>query len=226
MTDMSSRRSLIVFDCDGVLIDSEVIVAKAYADGLSALGYAISCADMIARFTGVPDREMFEIIEAEWGRPVPASFAHTIKPTIEHVYRSELQAIDCIGEALAEITDPVCVASSSAPDKLELGLQLVGLYERFAPNVFSASQVRRGKPAPDLFLFAAATMGYAPAGCLVVEDSVAGVQAARAAGMKVIGFTGGGHCGPGHAERLREEGAAAVIASMRDLPALVQHVMA
>lgn len=105
-------------------------------------------------------------------------------------------------------------------------MRTVGLYDRFAPNIFSASQVTRGKPAPDLFLFAAAQLGYAPSECLVIEDSLAGVQAAFAARMKVIGFTGGGHCGPGHAERLRQEGAATVISNMRDLPTLIEQITA
>ena len=114
-----------------------------------------------------------------------------------------------------------CVASSSAPERLRHSLSLAGLLHRFEPHIFSATQVARGKPAPDLFLFAAASMQRRPAACVVIEDSVPGVQAAVAAGMRVIGFTGGGHCRPGHAERLRAAGAAAVADDMRRLPALV-----
>jgi HAD superfamily hydrolase (TIGR01509 family) len=114
-----------------------------------------------------------------------------------------------------------CVASSSAPERLRHSLSLTGLLRCFEPHVFSATEVARGKPAPDLFLFAAASMQVAPVGCVVIEDSVPGVQAAVAAGMRAIGFTGGGHCRPGHAERLRAAGAAAVTDAMAALPALV-----
>lgn len=115
---------------------------------------------------------------------------------------------------LDRISAPVCVASSSRPERLAHTLGLTGLHHRFAPNVFSASQVANGKPAPDLFLFAAARMGAAPARCFVVEDSVAGVQAGVAAGMTVLGFCGGGHCPPEHGRALRAAGARAVFAHM------------
>jgi beta-phosphoglucomutase-like phosphatase (HAD superfamily) len=114
-----------------------------------------------------------------------------------------------------------CVASSSAPERLRHSLSLTGLLHRFEPNIFSATQVPRGKPAPDLFLFAAAAMQVIPACSVVIEDSVPGVLAAVAAGMRAIGFTGGGHCRPGHADRLRAAGAAAITDDMRRLPALV-----
>ena len=112
---------------------------------------------------------------------------------------------------------PACVASSSAPDQLRRKLDLAGLRARFGSGVFSASMVARGKPAPDLFLYAAAQMAAPPARCVVVEDSPAGIAAARAAGMAAIGFCGGGHCRPGHGARLAACGAAVVIADMREL---------
>src|SRR5439155_19109713 len=110
---------------------------------------------------------------------------------------------------------------SSSPERLRHSLSLVGLYERFHPHIFSANEVARGKPAPDLFLHAAARMAATPQDCVVVEDSLPGVAAALAAGMTVIGFTGGGHCRPGHAARLATAGAAPVIAAMSDLPAVL-----
>ena len=109
---------------------------------------------------------------------------------------------------------PICVASSSAPHKIELGLMLVGLHQRFHRHIFSATMVKRGSPAPDLFLFACAKMGVQPSRCVVIEDSVAGVQAAVAAGMRVVGFSGGSHCYEGHDEKLRAESASVVIDRM------------
>ncbi|HZU89792.1 MAG TPA: HAD-IA family hydrolase, partial [Stellaceae bacterium] len=123
------------------------------------------------------------------------------------------------------LTLPVCVASSSLPAQLRLGLEVAGLLEFFEPHLFSATMVAHGKPAPDLFLYAAARMGAAPRHCLVVEDSLAGVTAARAAGMTALGFCGGSHCRPGHGERLLAGGAAHVIRDMRDLPAAIERFL-
>jgi HAD superfamily hydrolase (TIGR01509 family) len=144
-----------------------------------------------------------------------------VKDAIGRSYLQDLKAVPHVREAVAAIGVPACVASSSVPDKLRLGLELVGLYDRFAPYVFSATQVGRGKPWPDLFLFAAGRMGAAPGRCVVVEDSVAGVQAAVAAGMTALGFSGASHCGTGHAALLKAEGAALVFDDMRRLPAIL-----
>jgi HAD superfamily hydrolase (TIGR01509 family) len=125
-----------------------------------------------------------------------------------------------VRDAILALPHRRCVASSSTPDRIALSLRVTGLSDLF-DQLFSSVQVPRGKPAPDLFLHAANQMGFAPADCLVIEDSIAGVQAARAADMKVIGFTGGGHCGPQHGTRLREAGAVAVVEQMADLPAII-----
>jgi beta-phosphoglucomutase-like phosphatase (HAD superfamily) len=122
---------------------------------------------------------------------------------------------------LNQLSVPACVASSGPPEKISASLNRVGLYGRFAPHIFSAVQVPNGKPAPDLFLFAADQMKTQPARCLVIEDSVAGVTAALAAGMGVLGFCGGSHCRDGHAATLRAAGAHGTFADMRQLPALI-----
>lgn len=212
---------LVILDCDGVLLDSELISSRAHADALAALGLPFAPSDVLRRFTGMPDRAMYALIEAEHGIRLPDDHDAGVKARVAEAYRTGLQAVPGAHAAVAAIADPVCVASSSTPEKLSLGLGLVGLRDRFAPNIFSASQVERGKPAPDLFLFAARNMGAKPADCLVIEDSLAGVQAARAAGMRAIGLTAGAHCGPGHGARLAGEGAEAVAATWPEALALV-----
>jgi HAD superfamily hydrolase (TIGR01509 family) len=215
---MCSSIQLVIFDCDGVLIDSEIIAARVHARAFTREGWPVTEAGMIARFTGIADPDMYAIVERELGRSLTAGHDARVAGEIDQAYRTELRAIDGIHDALARVSMPVCVASSSAPEKLRLGLGLVGLYEHFSPDIFSATMVANGKPAPDLFLFAASCMSADPAHCVVVEDSVAGVQAAIAARMAVIGFTGGGHCGPDHAAVLQREGADLVIDDIRDLP--------
>jgi HAD superfamily hydrolase (TIGR01509 family) len=214
-------RRLVIFDCDGVLIDSEVITCRVQAERLTAHGFGITTDDVIRRFTGMRDREMYAILEREHGRALPDDYDVRTKEAIAEVYRRELRALPGVAAAIDAIALSKCVASSSNPVKLRFGLELTGLYPRFAPHLFSAAQVGRGKPAPDLFLFAAAEMGRAPGECLVVEDSIAGVQAARAAGMAVFGFCGGSHCRDGHADLLRATGAALVFAHMEALPSLI-----
>jgi HAD superfamily hydrolase (TIGR01509 family) len=160
---------------------------------------------------------MFAIIEQENDIKLPPDFAERAARRTLEAFDRELQPIPGIAELLANLPDRKCVASSSEPTRIRHSLSLAGILHHFEPHIFSATQVKRGKPAPDLFLFAAASMGAAPARCLVIEDSVAGVTAARAAGMTVLGFTGGSHCLDGHADKLRMAGAAAVCASMTDL---------
>ena len=209
---------LVVFDCDGVLIDSEPIVNRAHAVTLAECGFAIGEAELLRRFCGLSDAAMLAAIAEEAGRSIPDFYRERVKSLVAREYRAALRSIAGISEVLAALTMPVCVASSGTPEQIRLGLECTHLIGFFEPHLFSATMVGRGKPAPDLFLHAAARMGAAPERCLVVEDSEVGVAAAVAAGMTAIGFIGGSHCLPGHAERLRRCGAAAVIAAMRDLP--------
>jgi HAD superfamily hydrolase (TIGR01509 family) len=215
------RRKLIIFDCDGVLIDSEVIACRMMAEALTLEGYPITTEDMVHRFAGLSGKTRAALVERELGRKLPADFEAIAQHSLRAAFQQELQATAGIAEALDALPMPVCVASSSGADRLRFALDLVGLHSRFAGNIFSADSVSHGKPAPDLFLFAAARMQVAPADCLVVEDSAAGVQAATAAGMAVLGFCGGAHCTPPHAARLLAEGAMAVISDMTVLPRLI-----
>jgi HAD superfamily hydrolase (TIGR01509 family) len=215
---------LIIFDCDGVLVDSEVISCRVHSEMLTRHGYPITAEQVLQRFLGVSDREARQTIEAELGRKLPDNFETQMKQAALQRYASELGAIPHIGEAIASLRLPKCVASSGTPGKIRHGLTCAGLYDQFSPHIFSATQVKRGKPAPDLFLFAAGQMGAAPQRCVVIEDSVPGVTGARAAGMTVLGFHGGSHCTPGHAAMLRKAGAGATFDDMRQLPALIGEI--
>jgi HAD superfamily hydrolase (TIGR01509 family) len=219
---------LVVFDCDGVLVDSEMIACAVEARALTAAGYPITAAEVAHRYAGVPDVDMRRAIEEESGRTLPGDHAARCAAEVENVFRRELrtvQGIAAVVDAVKASGRPVCIASSSAPERLRLALGLTGLWERFAPHVFSAKMVARGKPAPDLFLLAARTMQVEPAACLVVEDSAPGIRAARAAGMTAIGFTGGSHCGARHDARLSEAGAELICADARALGLLLRDLL-
>jgi HAD superfamily hydrolase (TIGR01509 family) len=217
---------LVIFDCDGVLVDSEVISCRAHSETLSRHGYSITADQVLDRFLGVSDRDARLIIEAELGRSLPLDFETQVKQATLQFYADDLRALPHVGEAIAAIDLPKCVASSGTPEKIRHGLSCAGLYDLLAPHIFSASQVERGKPAPDLFLFAARQMQASPARCLVIEDSIPGVTGAVAAGMTVLGFHGGSHCRPGDGDRLRAAGAVGAFDDMRQLPALIGRIEA
>lgn len=209
---------LVIFDCDGVLIDSEVIACRIQAECLSAAGFPYTSADVARDFIGMTEASALALILDVHGRAVPEDVRQSIRTRTLAAFDHELRAIEGVGELLDALSMPICVASSSGPERLAYTLRLTGLMARFGPHVFSAKQVARGKPHPDLFLFAAERMGVVPsAEILVVEDSVAGVKAAVAAGMTAIGFTGGAHCPPDHGARLREAGAALLAEKMSRL---------
>ena len=214
---IASRFELVIFDCDGVLVDSEPIINQAHAHVLTACGYPITEQDLVERFCGMSDAEMLGVIEREWGRALPASYAQRVGTIIDAGFRQSLAAIEGVAEVLDWLPLPVCVASSSSPEQIRHKLTLTGLLPRFGRNLFSAAMVARGKPAPDLFLYAAQCLATAPECCLVVEDSPAGIDGAVAAGMTAIGFCGGSRCGPEHGARLQDRGAALVIAEMSEL---------
>jgi HAD superfamily hydrolase (TIGR01509 family) len=208
---------LIIFDCDGVLVDSEIVSFEAEAEVFGEVGIALTVQDLLGRFLGMSSAAMFATIEREHGIKLPPDFAEQAARRTLEAFDRKLKPIPGIAELLANLPDRKCVASSSEPPRIRHSLSLAGILHHFEPHIFSATQVKHGKPAPDLFLLAAESMGVAPARCLVIEDSVAGVTAARAAGMTVLGFTGGSHCLNGHAETLRVAGAAAVCGSTADL---------
>ncbi len=216
---------LVVFDCDGVLIDSELLAIRAEAAAFAACGFPIDAADVRKTYTGRSDTFMFADIERRFGRPVPPEIKEELEAQKRHAFETELQAVPEIVSVLEGLPCKFCIASSSNPERLKLTLSLVGLYDRFDPHIFSAVQVKNGKPAPDLFLFAAERMGVAPSNCLVIEDSPYGVEGARAAGMKAWGFIGGSHCEPGHADLLTEAGAEQVFNTMRQIAAAFDNMI-
>jgi HAD superfamily hydrolase (TIGR01509 family) len=217
---------LVIFDCDGVLVDSEVISCRAHAATLTRHGYPITAEQVLDRFLGVSDREARQTIEAELGRSLPGDFEAQMKQAALQRYADELQLVPHIAETIAAIDLPKCVASSGTPEKIRHGLGRAGLYDLLAPHIFSATQVKRGKPAPDLFLFAAGQMAAAPERCIVIEDSIPGITGARAAGMTVLGFHGGSHCRPGYADTLRAAGASVTFDDMRELPGMIGQIAA
>ena len=183
---------LVIFDCDGVLVDSEPIACRVMARELTALGYPLSPDDCQERFTGVSMKTVMAMIEADWGQALPAGFEDHLRDKDFEAFRAELEPVPGVEEMLADLDIRRCVASSGTPEKIRFTLTVTGLIGAFEPHLFSARMVEHGKPAPDLFLHAAQRMATPPEACIVVEDSVAGIQAARAAGMRVLGFAGGG----------------------------------
>lgn len=214
---------LVIFDCDGVLVDSEVLSAGTLADCLGACGYETSTAEIYASFLGRGLDTVATRFSNATGRPLPADFVERWHAELFARFDVSLRPCPGVPETLGEMTRPFCLASSSRPERIDRSLATAGLAHFFRGRTFSAVEVSRGKPAPDLFLHAAARMGAAPARCLVVEDSRSGVAAARAAGMAVVGFTGGSHITPEMVGALRHAGCNTFIGDMRRLPPLLDN---
>lgn len=205
---------LIIFDCDGVLIDSEILSNRAEVALLKSFGIEFELGDYMAQFVGKSTKDVLKTIEASHAVSLPAEFRRLAETQIFTAFKTELQPIPGIFELINLINIAKCVASSSSLSRLDITLKITGLLDKFAPHIFSAEQVSCGKPAPDLFLFAAAQMQVDPDRCIVVEDSPYGVRAGVQAGMTVLGFTGGSHIQPGHAARLLDEGAIDICSDM------------
>ncbi len=220
---MTGWPEVVIFDCDGVLVDSEAIALARTREALGRLGLTLSATEARDRFLGVSAQSMQGIAERDLGAALPPDFQRELAREILADFERELKGVEGIREALAELGARVCVASSSSIERIRASLRIVGYAGLFEPNVFSAAEVARGKPDPDLFLHAADRMGAKPRGCLVIEDSVPGVVAAARAGMAVFGFVGGTHIsGPEHGDRLRAAGAALAFDDMRELPRLIR----
>lgn len=222
---MSRPDPFVIFDCDGVLVDSETIAVRIVTETLQGLGLAITEATVLDRFLGRSVATMTETLARDSGFRVEAEGIDALRTRTEAAFRQDLRPMahvtTCL-DALRAAGIGFCVASSSLPARIELSLTVTGLWPRFEGRAFSASMVRSGKPAPDLFLHAAAQSGRDAEACVVIEDSPAGIIAARRAGMLVLGFTGGGHArAAAHRAAMRAERPTALIDDLRDIPVML-----
>lgn len=214
---------LIIFDCDGVLVDSEPIAIRVLVEGLTSLGHAIDEATAYEKFLGRSLAAMQAILRDESGLALSPGDLERMRLSLFEAYRRELRPIPGVVELLDDLAVPYCVASSSQPERLRFSLEVTGLLPRFAPHLFSAAMVAQGKPAPDLFLHVAKEMAVPPADCLVVEDSAAGIEAAHRAGMRAFAFTGGGHARQAaYRDKLAALAPEAMFEEMRQLPELLR----
>lgn len=184
---------LIIFDCDGVLVDSEPLAMRVLLKTLAAQGIDIAPKAAFRDYLGRSLASISESLVESHGVPLETAGLTAMRADLYALYRRELKPTSGILDALSQLDCPICVASSSQPERIRLSLELTGLLPSFEPNIFSASMVENGKPAPDLFLHAAQAMRTDPARCLVIEDSPAGIKAAQGAGMAVFAYLGGSH---------------------------------
>ena len=210
------KPDLIIFDCDGVLVDSELLSCRCLSDVLAEFGFRLGVEQALELFLG-RSATAIEQYYRGLGQTLPDDFLPRLKARVLETFAGALQPIPGVGTVLSELKTPCCVASSSDIDRVSLSLDVTGLAPHFGDRLYTAQMVRHGKPAPDLFLHAAGKMRASPSRTLVIEDSVSGVQAAKAAGMMVWGFAGGSHYRgrDGHAI-LSAAGADRVFARMSD----------
>ena len=211
-----SAPQLVIFDCDGVLVDSEPVANRTLAQMLRELGLDLTQEQIFEKFVGFSMAHVMGTIESLLGRAPPETFLRDLQARTFEAFRAELQAMPGIEDALDRLTVPFCVASSGDHEKMRTTLGITGLWPRFAGRIFSVTQVARGKPAPDVYLFAAKQLGAEPARCVVVEDTPPGVQAGVAAGMRVFGY-----CAHTPEHKLRAAGAQVTFDDLRRLPELL-----
>jgi HAD superfamily hydrolase (TIGR01509 family) len=212
----------LICDCDGVLVDSEVIADHVLLETLSSTFPGVDFTSVVKTAFGQQTSRFLEGIEASFGITLPAHFQETVEYNVELALSSNLTAVGGVREALQRVTLPAAVVSNSRMTRVHASVRRAGLQQIFGERIFSAEQVARPKPYPDVYLFAAQQLGVEPARCLVVEDSVAGLNAARAAGMKTIAFVGASHIPDGYADALRKMGITRIMEHMDELPALVE----
>ena len=212
---------MVIFDCNGVLVDSEPIAAAVLADAFKRIGIALSAETVMRRFQGRRPSDILAAVEAATNQELPSRFPGEVATETLRRLRTELRAVAHAAHALTWIRGPKAVASSSSPERIRLSLEVTGLIRFFETRLFSASRVHRGKPAPDIFLLAAARSEVDPSQCIVVEDSPAGVAAAAAAGMTPVGFVGSSQTPGRLAAELIARGARTVVADMRALKSAI-----
>lgn len=214
--------SFVIFDCDGVLVDSEPLSMRVLLETIRGKGVELAPEVVYDRFLGRSLASVCHDLEESYGVTLDGPALADLRRNLFAAFEAELQPTAGIADVLPRLAVPFCVASSSVPERIELSLRVTRLWRHFEGKLFSAAMVARGKPAPDLFELAAASMGHAPALSVVVEDSPVGIEAARAAGMRVVGFLGGSHARrPAHRAAIEALQPDAVIDEMRLLPELL-----
>lgn len=215
------RPDLLIFDCDGVLVDSEPVSLSIMLDVLTEAGIEVTEAEGYQHLLGRSLASNADWLRDEKGLELTAEHRDALRLRIFERFRAELEPVCGVRNAIERLKVRRCVASSSLPDRIRLSLSVTGLLDLFEPHLFSASMVSNGKPAPDLFLHAATQMGVSPKDCVVIEDSPAGISAAKSAGMQVVGFVGGSHAGPADLKTaVASAQPDAIIERMSDLPSL------
>jgi HAD superfamily hydrolase (TIGR01509 family) len=214
---------LVIFDCDGVLVDSEFLAARIESKLLTDAGYPIDAMEMTERFSGMNFKEALLQIEQESSVPLSASLLTQSDRLVDLALESQLDIIEGVAQTVRKIKQPKCICSNSSSDRLGISLGRTGLFRVFEPHIFAAYEVgtKKGKPDPNVFSFAAKRFNALPGKSVVIEDSVHGVHAGVAAGMRVIGFTGGSHTYPGHADKLIDAGAETVVSRFVDIPSVI-----
>lgn len=214
---------LIIFDCDGVLVDSEIIAAQVESRLLTEAGYPISVEEMGERFSGMTWKNILLEVEREASIPISATLLDKSEKLLDARLARDVKVIEGVKFALSRLTTQRCICSNSSSARLDMMLTKVGLKPYFESHVYSAKELGadRVKPKPDIFLHGAKQFAVSPDRVVVIEDSVHGITGARAAGMRVIGFTGASHSYPSHADKLTDAGAETVISRMQDLPATI-----
>lgn len=213
--------SLVIFDCDGVLVDSEPLAALAYERAYAKNGLPIK-AEVVAHGVGMKQSDIIKKIHELTGHLLPEEATDDIWNETKTLFTEQLISTRDLPVFLQSLQVARCVASSSSVERINHSLAVTGLAGHFGDAIFSSSMVARGKPAPDIFLFAAERMGFEPARCVVIEDSRYGVQGALAAGMTAIGYVGGGHTHDGHGPELLAAGAAVVCESWDEVSAALR----
>ncbi|MEE9313515.1 MAG: HAD-IA family hydrolase [Rhizobiaceae bacterium] len=215
---------LVIFDCDGTLMDSEMLAAEVEVEMLKELGAEMTAKEFSHRFAGTSSLFFKKTIEEELGRRLPDDHISKVGAKLKERLWREVKAVAGAQEVLDMFDQPRCICSNADMEKLKVELTRGELWDRFRPYVFSAHDLGedKRKPAPDIFLHAAKEFGVEPAACVVIEDSTPGVIGAKAAGMRVIGFTGGSHTYQGHADILTDAGAETVVRRLVDIPAILE----
>jgi HAD superfamily hydrolase (TIGR01509 family) len=219
--------SALIFDFDGVIADSEALANTVLAEFITALGHATNLEDSLEKYSGRRWDDAIATIESAVGKPLPGSFSDDLKAAVLDRFRTDLTEVSGATQFIRKFSAvPRCIASSSSVDRLQLCLSLLDLTKEFGSNVFSADMVPRGKPHPDIFLFAADKLGVSPRSCLVIEDSAGGVRAAVAAGMTAVGLSAASHIRDGHQFKLRQAGAVHLASSWDEVEKIAARFLA